>query len=92
MQTQKWAGGWHSKHLKHQSPIAKNKIEPTWLAQRTRALSTMAKTAGTKSGRHDESQKLHLPPEAALGANLQQLQVRRHRRSISQLMASMGNV
>nr|XP_016943422.1 phospholipase D2 isoform X1 [Drosophila suzukii]XP_016943425.1 phospholipase D2 isoform X1 [Drosophila suzukii] len=49
----------------------------------------MAKTAGTKSGRHDESQKLHLPPEAALGANLQQLQVRRHRRSISQLMASM---
>ncbi|XP_052840852.1 phospholipase D2 isoform X1 [Drosophila gunungcola] len=51
----------------------------------------MAKSADTKIGisNNDESQQLHLPPDAAVAANLQHLQVRRHRRSISQLMASM---
>ncbi|XP_016989766.2 phospholipase D2 isoform X1 [Drosophila rhopaloa] len=49
----------------------------------------MPRSADTKTSNKDESQQLHLPPEAAVAANLQHLQVRRHRRSISQLMASM---
>lgn len=46
------------------------------------------------SGHNDpnESLQLHPPLEAAVAASLQHRQVRRHRRSISQLMASMGNV
>ncbi|KAH8254743.1 hypothetical protein KR032_012043, partial [Drosophila birchii] len=38
----------------------------------------------------NESLQLHPPLEAAVAASLQHLQVRRHRRSISQLMASMA--
>lgn len=60
----------------------------------------MAKSTDVRSGStidHNEATKgealqLHLPSEAAAASSLQHLQVRRHRRSISQLMASMGNV
>ncbi|KAH8280412.1 hypothetical protein KR018_006690, partial [Drosophila ironensis] len=59
------------------------------------AKSTDNRTSNTKNPNglpHNESLQLHPPTEAAVASSQQHLQVRRHRRSISQLMASMGNV
>lgn len=41
---------------------------------------------------HNETLQLQTTSTAALTSDLQTLQVRRHRRSISQLMASMGKL
>jgi len=51
----------------------------------------MATSLDTKTSKNHEAQQLQLPRQASSNANLPHLQVRRHRRSISQLMASMGN-
>ncbi|KAH8339964.1 hypothetical protein KR067_004173 [Drosophila pandora] len=59
----------------------------------------MAKSTDVRNGsaidhngptHNSEALQLHLPSEAAAASSLQHLQVRRHRRSISQLMASMA--
>nr|NP_001137610.1 phospholipase D, isoform F [Drosophila melanogaster]ACL83064.1 phospholipase D, isoform F [Drosophila melanogaster] len=49
----------------------------------------MATCLDTKTSKNHEAQQLQLPRQASSNANLPHLQVRRHRRSISQLMASM---